>query len=195
MYKPKAVTLNKRTITLLITFIAILIATFGAASVTTFQPDYQQEVLSVKETLTIATKKPEELSKLQSGTVTEVLDGDTIKVNISGKDYTVRYIGIDTPEIAHNSKETDQFYGQEAKSLNSWLVLNKTIFLEKDVSETDRYGRLLRYIYLNDGTMVNYLIIRLGYAKQLTYQPDVKNAELFGSGVLLAKQEKRGLFR
>lgn len=194
MYKQKSLKLNKKTISLFITLIALIVTTLGATFAST-QQNYQQEVLSVKETLSLSSKAPEDLGRLQSGTVTEVLDGDTIRVNLSGKDYTVRYIGIDTPEIAHNSKETDQFYGQEARSLNTWLVLNKTVFLEKDVSETDRYGRLLRYVYLSDGTMVNYIIIRLGYAKQLTYQPDVKNAELFGAGVLLAKQEKRGIFR
>ncbi|MEA2016532.1 MAG: thermonuclease family protein [Actinomycetota bacterium] len=69
-----------------------------------------------------------------------VIDGDTIELENGD---IVRYIGINTPE-------TDEFYGDIATSKNSDLVLNKTLRLEKDVSETDKYGRLLRYVYVGD---------------------------------------------
>lgn len=70
-------------------------------------------------------------------TVVRVIDGDTIEVDIGGSLYKVRYIGIDTPEIGQPS-------GEEAATVNAELVSGKTVYLEKDVSETDRYGRLLR---------------------------------------------------
>ena len=74
--------------------------------------------------------------------VTRVIDGDTIQVETSE---TVRYIGIDTPEIVHPDKPVECF-GQQAANKNKELVLGKSVTLEKDVSETDRYGRLLRVV-------------------------------------------------
>jgi len=83
--------------------------------------------------------------------------GHTIKVDIDGAVYTVRYIGIDCPEM-------DQQFGGEAAEANRQLVEGQTLLLEKDVSETDRYGRLLRYAYLADGAFVNAELVRAGYA-------------------------------
>lgn len=78
--------------------------------------------------------------------VVRVIDGDTIE--IEGGD-RVRYIGIDTPETVDPRKPV-QCYGQEASNKNKELVEGKTVELEKDVSETDKYGRLLRYVWLGD---------------------------------------------
>ena len=86
--------------------------------------------------------------------VVEVVDGDTINVEIDGTVYAVRYIGIDCPETRH-PYEPVEWMGPEATEANRQLVENKTVYLEKDVSETDRYGRLLRYVFLADGTFVN----------------------------------------
>jgi endonuclease YncB( thermonuclease family) len=66
------------------------------------------------------------------------------------------------------------YYGPEATQKNRELVAGQRVFLEKDVSETDRYGRLLRYVYLVDGTMVNRELVRLGYAQVATFPPDVR---------------------
>jgi micrococcal nuclease len=77
--------------------------------------------------------------------VTRVVDGDTIKVEIDGVQYDVRYIGIDTPETVHPSQPVGCF-GPEASARNKELVDGKRVGLEKDVSEMDRYGRLLRYV-------------------------------------------------
>jgi len=73
---------------------------------------------------------------------------------IDGKDYRVRYIGIDTPETVHPTRGEEP-YGREASARNKELIIGATVYLEKDVSETDRYGRLLRYVWLADGSMVN----------------------------------------
>jgi len=79
--------------------------------------------------------------------VIKVVDGDTIKLE-DGR--AVRYIGIDTPETVHPSKPV-QCYGKEASDKNRELVEGKEIELEKDVSEVDKYGRLLRYIWIGGG--------------------------------------------
>jgi len=106
-----------------------------------------------------------------------VIDGDTIEVEIAGKRYTVRYIGIDTPETKHPEKPVE-WMGLEAAAKNEELVGGKVVELEKDVSETDKYGRLLRYVWVGD-LMVNAELVRLGLAQVSTYPPDVKYADLF----------------
>ena len=106
-----------------------------------------------------------------------VIDGDTIKVSIDGQVYTVRYIGIDTPETVHPDKAVERM-GPEASAANARLVMGQVVRLEKDVSETDHYGRLLRYIWVGD-LMVNAELVRLGYAQVSTYPPDVKYQETF----------------
>ena len=110
--------------------------------------------------------------------VIRVIDGDTIVVNINGEVYTVRYLGIDTPETVHPSKAVERG-GPEASEANRRLVSGQKVYLEKDVSETDHYGRLLRYVFLTDGTFVNAVLVRSGHAKVNTYPPDVRYQHLF----------------
>jgi micrococcal nuclease len=117
--------------------------------------------------------------------VTRVVDGDTIDVQIAGATYRVRYIGIDTPETV-DPRQPVQCYGREAAERNRQLVEGKTVGLEKDVSETDKYDRLLRYVWV-DGEMVNATLVHEGYAMASTYPPDVKYQELF----LSLQQEAR----
>jgi len=86
-------------------------------------------------------KAIEELQAKTEASVIRVIDGDTIEVDIDGALYKVRYIGIDTPEVG-------QLYADEATKKNRELVEGKVVWLEKDVSETDKYNRLLRYVYV-----------------------------------------------
>lgn len=118
------------------------------------------------------TPEPTATPKRVEAQVVEVVDGDTIKVNIAGEVYPLRYIGIDAPE-------PDQWMGPEASQANWELVGGKTVYLEKDVSETDQYGRLLRYVFLAGGTFVNAELVRQGYAWATAYPPDVKYQALF----------------
>jgi micrococcal nuclease len=109
----------------------------------------------------------------QIGQVVNVVDGDTIDVMVDGTKVRVRYIGMDTPET-HNGLE---WLGPEASAANSHLVMGREVVLEKDVSETDEYGRALRYVWLDDGgtwTLVNLELIKQGFAQITTYPPDVK---------------------
>lgn len=125
--------------------------------------------------------------------VVEVVDGDTIKVSIEGTIYAVRYIGIDTPETVHPGKPVE-WMGLEASEVNRQLVEDQTVYLEKDVSETDKYDRLLRYVFLADGTFVNAELVRLGYAQVSTYPPDVKYQDLFLEMQQDAREAQRGLW-
>ena len=106
--------------------------------------------------------------------VTRVLDGDTIELSDKRK---VRYIGINSPEMTDKRKEILCFANM-AKTENERLVLNKTVELEKDVSDKDKYDRLLRYVWV-DGQMINLSLINNGYAKIATYPPDIKYKESF----------------
>jgi len=103
--------------------------------------------------------------------VVNIVDGDTIDVQIGGEIFSVRYIGMNTPE-------TGQPCAAEATNYNAQLLGGKTVTLVKDVSETDQYGRLLRYVYVGD-VFVNAELVRQGYANAATYPPDVAHANLF----------------
>lgn len=125
--------------------------------------------------------------------VTKVIDGDTIEIETGQK---VRYLGVDTPETVDPRRPVECF-GKEAKNKNKQLVEGKRVILEKDISETDKYGRLLRYVYLPMGDnllFVNDYLIRAGFATVLTYPPDVKFAEQFLKAQSAAKAEKLGLW-
>jgi endonuclease YncB( thermonuclease family) len=106
----------------------------------------------------------------QRAEVTYVFDGDTIEVELDGQTYRLRYIGVDTPE-------REEPYYDEAFDFNRDLVAGQTVTLVRDVSETDQYGRLLRYVYLDDGTFVNAAIIRAGMGRLVTFPPDVAQTE------------------
>lgn len=121
--------------------------------------------------------------------VVRVIDGDTIELETGQK---IRYIGIDTPETVHPDK-TVQCFGIEASNKNKELVEGKSVRLEKDVSETDRYGRLLRYVYLDD-IFINKFLVEEGFAYSSTYPPDVKYQEIFKASQQKAQEQKKGLW-
>jgi micrococcal nuclease len=105
-------------------------------------------------------------------TVVAVIDGDTIDVMVGGQTQRVRYILINTPEAGEP-------FGAASTAANRALVDGKLVTLVKDVSETDRFGRLLRYVYLPDGRFVNAELVRQGYAQLATFPPDVaREAEI-----------------
>ncbi len=137
-------------------------------------------------------KTPTRPPDLTKASVTRVIDGDTIEVEIEGESYKVRYIGIDTPELHHPTKPVG-YFAQEAYEKNRELVEGQTVFLEKDVSETDQYGRLLRYVYVGD-IFVNAYLVQQGYALVSTYPPDVKYQERFLELQREAREAGRGLW-
>ena len=88
---------------------------------------------------------------LEDALVIRVIDGDTIDVLIGGREFRVRYIGIDTPETV-DPRQPVECFGREASERNRRLVWGKAVGLERDVSETDRFGRLLRYVWMDPST-------------------------------------------
>ncbi len=124
-----------------------------------------------------------------------MVDGDTIQVCCIGwKREKVRYIGINTPETKHPTKEVEHF-GEEASEANRKLVEDKTVVLEFDVERRDRYGRLLAYVFLKDGTFLNAWLVEHGFAQVMTVPPNVKHQELFLKLQREARDEGRGLWK
>ena len=119
----------------------------------------------------------------EAALVTYVVDGDTIEVQMNGGTYRVRYIGINTPEW-------DEPCGEEASAANAVLVSGQTVTMVRDVSEVDPYGRLLRYVYVGD-LFVNEYLVAQGWAEAVEYPPDTAFADYFEA--LEAEAAARGL--
>ena len=126
-------------------------------------------------------------ASFHGGFVTEIIDGDTIIIQIENGDiFRVRYIGIDAPE-------RDQPNFSEAYNTNANLVLQKSVILIKDESDTDPYDRLLRYVIV-DNIFVNLELVRMGYAKAVTFPPDTACAEQFTAAEQGALASRTGLW-
>ena len=120
--------------------------------------------------------------------VTKVIDGDTIE--IEGGD-RVRYIGIDTPETFDPRKKV-QCFGRQASNKNKDLVGGKKVRLENDVNDTDKYGRLLRYVWV-DETLINETLVKEGFAFSSPYPPDVKYQARLDEAQTFAQSKNLGL--
>lgn len=125
--------------------------------------------------------------------VKRIVDGDTFYIDDgTEKGSSVRLIGVDTPETKHPRKEVE-YYGKEASDYLKTLLAGKTVRLEFDVQERDRYGRLLAYVYVGK-TFVNADLVKNGYAQIATYPPNVKYVELFQKLETEARENNRGLW-
>lgn len=128
--------------------------------------------------------------------VVRVVDGDTFVASVNGADTKVRLIGVDTPEsVATGSnayKNCEE--GKIASNFTKSLIEGKNIKLEYDVSPTDKYGRILAYVYLEDGRMLNKVLLESGYARLMTIQPNVKYVDEFTKIQKTARENKKGFW-
>lgn len=149
----------------------------------------------------------EEITK-QPATVLNVIDGDTIKVIYQQKKESLRLIGIDAPENIENQRAKLQAKEQKAsvaeiialgrrstKYTQTLVKKGDTIYIEFDVQQRDQYGRLLGYVYLKDGKMLNLELLKNGYASPLTVPPTVKYKKVFLKAYREARENKRGLWQ
>ena len=120
-----------------------------------------------------------DINGLNKYKVISVTDGDTFKIDYNGEEKKVRLIGVDTPESVSPNKEKNNNYGKEASNYTKERLEGKIVSIEFDVQETDKYGRILAYVYLEDGTMYNKELLKKGYAQVATYPPNVKYVEEF----------------
>jgi micrococcal nuclease len=130
----------------------------------------------------------------RSGRVSRVVDGDTIHVRAGGRDETIRYIGVDTPESVKPGTPV-QCYAKRASAFNERLVAGERVRLVLDAEHRDRYGRLLAYVYrARDGLFVNAALVRGGFAVPLTIAPNVAHADEFRRIATTARRHGRGLW-
>jgi micrococcal nuclease len=147
----------------------------------------------------------EEPAGYEIAEVTRVVDGDTVEVRITersdgpgagradiGETYSVRLIGINTPESVKPGSPVECF-GKEASAAANALLEGRTVTLVKDVEETDSYERLLRYVYLGE-EMANARLVLNGYANAYTYPPNVRHTDLFVQLERDARESDRGLW-
>ena len=147
---------------------------------------------------------PEEPPGYETATVTRVVDGDTIEVAITGTvegpgagglapgTYKVRLIGIDTPESVRPGTPVECF-AKEASAASEAFLDGRAVRLVKDVENTDRYDRLLRYVYIED-EMANARLVANGYAFAYTYPPNVRHSKLLVQLEREARENNRGLW-
>ncbi|MFA5747089.1 MAG: thermonuclease family protein [Candidatus Paceibacterota bacterium] len=126
--------------------------------------------------------------------VEEIIDGDTIKVEMGGKTETIRLIGIDTPEIASPYGE-EECFGKEASEEAKKILEGQKVFLSADpmVSDKDKYGRLLRYVFLADGEFVNAELVKGGYAFNYPYE-NFQYLDNFNDLEKQAREDRSGLW-
>ena len=148
------------------------------------------------------------LNAQQKTTVTRIIDGDTIQALYGGVEKRIRLIGIDTPESRVNRKakkdanmsehdlKTIIEMGKKAKAYVDGLVKRgDLITIEFDVQERDKYGRLLGYVYLSNGKMLNEEIVKSGYANVMTIPPNIKYKDRLLEAYQEAEEDKRGLWK
>ncbi len=136
--------------------------------------------------------------------VTRAVDGDTLVLENNER---VRLIGIDTPEMHESNKlnrdaqrsgqdvEAIKQLGRQSYEFTKKLVEGKRVRLEFDFERYDKYKRILAYVYLEDGTFLNAMIVQEGYASLMTYPPNVKYADLFLKLYQEARKNQRGLWK
>lgn len=126
--------------------------------------------------------------------INHFIDGDTISVNMNGQAESVRFIGVDTPET-HKPNTPVECYGPDAAAFTQKTIGSQRVRLVSDSLSTnrDRYNRLLRYIYLPDGTDLDELLIQQGYGFYYPYFPFTKSAK-FAADEKQAQADKKGLW-
>jgi micrococcal nuclease len=126
-------------------------------------------------------------------TVTRVVDGDTAHVLFRGRDVTVRFIGVDTPETVAPGQPIE-CYGPEASRFTTRQLSGRRIRLEFDVDRIDPFGRTLAYLWMRDGSLFNETLVRRGFATVATYPPDTRYVQRFEAAQRAAKATQRGLW-
>jgi micrococcal nuclease len=144
------------------------------------------------------TAPPGPVGATERARVVRVVDGDTILVDIRSRRERVRYIGIDAPESVRPNTPVEPF-AREAAAENARLVGGRDVLLEVDVSERDAFGRLLRYVWVEQPggrapLFVNFELVARGYANAVTYPPDLRHSDLLRAAEREARRWGRGLW-
>lgn len=123
--------------------------------------------------------------------VKEIVDGDTI---ILENGDTIRYLGVDAPEY-HHPTMGEECGGYEAIKENEKLLKNKRVRLLRDITNKDQYGRLLRYVFTENGIFINYHLVRNGFAQTLEMSPDLLFKRTLLDAQNMAIRERLGIWK
>lgn len=177
---------RKRKNHILILFIVIVVSFL-------YQNDFSLKNIEKKTISVLSMNDTEESVSKETFTkaaVIRVVDGDTLVAYVDGTEQKIRLIGIDTPESVHPDASKNTQEGIDASNYTKSLITDgQIVYLEKDVSDTDQYGRLLRYVWLQEpdkitqeeieSKMLNAILVKNGYAKVKTFEPDHKYEKNF----------------
>jgi micrococcal nuclease len=161
---------------LLAAFVCLALFALSACTTPGISPPDASTDVTGGPTATVGPMPQVQLPECEWARVTRVVDGDTVHVSLAGADTTVRYIGMDTSESVKPGVPVQPF-AREAAHRNEELVLGRWVCMEHDAGDTDRYGRLLRWLWLEDGRMVNEVLVQEGLAVLDTVPPNVKYVE------------------
>lgn len=128
--------------------------------------------------------------------ISKFVDGDTFwVVNQRGQNEKIRLIGINTPEARRTGRTEVEYFGKEASEFVKKTLTGRRVRLEYDVQRYDRYKRTLAYVYLEDGTFLNALLVKEGYATAATFPPNVKYSEYLVKLEREARSRKKGMWK
>ena len=155
-----------------------------------------KELWTQSDNFTIISTEESNESNLNLYNVVRVVDGDTIIINKDGAETKVRLIGVDTPEsvATGNNAYKNCEEGKIASEFTKSLLNGVSVSLEYDVSPQDKYGRDLCYVYLEDGKMLNELLLEKGYARLMTVPPNVKYVDEFTKIQKTAQEMSEGFW-
>ncbi|MDO8482012.1 MAG: thermonuclease family protein [bacterium] len=158
-----------------------------------YAPEQQATVSSTLTEESTANDSPS--AQTETYPVVKVVDGDTIAISMNGKNETIRLIGLDTPETVDPRKPV-QCFGEEASKKAKAILTGKNVRIEMDPSQgkRDKYGRLLAYVYMEDGTLFNKFMIAEGYGHEYTYNIPYKYQKEFKAAEKTARGEQKGLW-
>ncbi|NDI33587.1 thermonuclease family protein [Chengkuizengella sediminis] len=166
-----------------ILYISLLIFLVGCSNTYTLENQQNENINNI-----------EFQQQLINGTITDIVDGDTIKVQFEGKEETIRLLLVDTPETVHPNKPIQPFGPEASKFAKDTLTLGKKVQIEIDVSERDKYGRLLAYLWV-EGKLFNEMLLEKGLARvAYIYPPNVKYVDQFQETQEKARQEGIGIW-
>lgn len=130
-----------------------------------------------------------------SGSVTRVVDGDTIHVRFADTTEEIRLIGVDTPETVHPTKAVECWGPEASQHTKTLLAPGTTVFVTRDIEARDRFGRLLAYVYrASDNVFINEELVAGGWARPFPYEPNTSLASVFAHAAHNAQAMKLGLW-
>jgi endonuclease YncB( thermonuclease family) len=175
--------------------LSVAIAACGGATATPAAPATATAFATGPASITALTP----VGPTERAAVIRIVDGDTIVIDRGRGDERVRFIGMNTPETQKPNTPVESM-GREASAANAALVEGHEVLLETDVSDTDQYGRLLRYVWVDDPErsgdllMVNLALVASGYAQAVSYPPDVRFQDDLRAAELAAREQGLGLW-